>query len=214
MKTKLFLFVIFIAFAVQGFAQYDKKALDVLNAMSAKYKSIPSFKANFTYTLSNSQEQLNENFEGDITIKGDKYRLKMGGQEVINNGKTVWTYLVDENEVNIDNYNPQDGDITPTSILNAYKKGYKYIFLEEKTENGVVYEVVDLVPEDKNAQFFKVRLQIAKKDKTLKNWTIFDKNGTKYTYSIKEFNPNVNVEDSYFTFDKSKYKGVEVIDLR
>jgi outer membrane lipoprotein carrier protein len=214
MKRNLFFIVLFFAFAGNGFAQYDSKALDILNAMSAKYKSIPSFKAKFTYTLNNVQEGLNEDFEGDITIKGDKYRLKMGGQEIINNGKTVWTYLPEENEVNIDNYDPKSGDITPTSIWNAYKKGYKYMFLEEKNEGGVVYEIVDLVPEDKNMQFFKIRLQIAKKERTLKNWTIFDKNGTKYIYSIKEFNPNIAVEDNFFTFDKSKYKGVEVIDLR
>lgn len=213
MKRNLF-FLVALFMVHLCYAQYDQKALDVLNAMSAKYKSIPAFKAKFTYTLSNDQEQLNEEFEGDITIKGDKYRLKIGEQEIINNGKTVWTYLADENEVNIDNYNPKDGDITPTSVLNIYKKGYKYLYLEEKVEGGIAYDIVDLVPEDKNTQFFKVRLQIAKKDKTLKNWTIFDKNGTKYIYSIKEFDANAKVDDSYFTFDTKKYKDVEVVDLR
>jgi outer membrane lipoprotein carrier protein len=214
MKRTLTFLTLFLCCFHIVLAQYDPKALEVLDAMSAKYKSIPAFHAKFTYSLNNPEEKLKEDFEGDITIKGDKFRLKLGGQEIFNNGKTVWTYHQEVNEVNIDNYDPEEGDMSPTKIYSAYKQGYKYMYLEEKVENGQVYDIIDLVPEDKNMQFYKVRMKISRKDKTLKNWTIFDKNGNRYLYTIKEFNPNPGVNDAYFTFDKSKYKGVEVVDLR
>jgi outer membrane lipoprotein carrier protein len=43
---------------------------------------------------------------------------------------------------------------------------------------------------------------------------MFDKGGNRYKYTIAKFNPNVKVDDSFFTFDPKKYPGVEVIDLR
>ena len=43
---------------------------------------------------------------------------------------------------------------------------------------------------------------------------MFRNNGNRYTYTIKQFNPNPAVDANYFAFDKSQYKGVKVIDLR
>ena len=46
------------------------------------------------------------------------------------------------------------------------------------------------------------------------NALIFDKNGNRYTYTIKTFIPNVKVPESTFTFDAKLYPGVELVDLR
>ena len=44
---------------------------------------------------------------------------------------------------------------------------------------------------------------------------MFNKNnGNRYTYTIKNFSPNVPLDANTFNFDKAKYKGVKVIDLR
>lgn len=212
---KLILAVVLLTFAKVTFAQYDPKALEILDAMSKKYKSIPAFEANISYTLTNETEKINEEFKGKITVKGDKYKLVLPEQEVINNGATLWTYLPEAKEVNIDNYDPNsENDLNPSKFYEMYKKGFKYLYLEEKTEGGVLCEVVDLVPEKKDAQYFKVRMNIAKKDKSIQSWTMFDKGGNKYRYTITKFTPNPAVADATFTFDPKKYPGVEVIDLR
>lgn len=195
-------------------AQYDQKALDILDAMSAKYKKIPSYSAQFSSSLINETDGINEKFTGKIVVKGEKYRLEMEEQVVINNGKTVWTYLPDINEVNIDNYYPEEGEIAPSKIYDAYKNGYKYILIGNETIESVSHSVIDLVPNDKDAQFFKIKLYISDKDYSLKNWTMFDRSGSKYRYSIKDFDAKNTLNDSMFSFDTAKYPGVEVIDLR
>ena len=203
-----------IAFQSTVYAQYDPKAKEILDAMSQAFQQIGAFASDFSYSMEYSDLSFSEDFEGEIAVKGDKYRLKMGGQEIINDGSTVWTYLEEVNEVNIDDYDPDEGDISPTQIYNAYKRGFKYVYLEDETINGETYRVVDLVPENNDNQFFKIQLHIAESDKTLKKWRIFDKNGTRYTYEIDNFNPQASVTDELFTFDTSKYQGVEVVDLR
>lgn len=195
-------------------AQYDPKALEILEAMSDKYKNLTSFAANLTSSLTNETDGIDEKFTGKITVKGDKFKLEIEDQEIINNGTTVWTYLPSAKEVNIDNVDPDTDEMNPSRFYIMYKKGYKYLYLEDQTDGGVLCEVVDLVPEKKDAQYFKIRMNINKKDKSIQSWTMFDKSGNRYKYSISKFQPNVKVDDSFFIFDPKKYPGVEVIDLR
>lgn len=211
-KAFLAAFLISLSTIVQ--AQYDPKALEILDAMSKKYKAIPSFEANFSYTITNETEKINEGFKGRMMVKGDKYRLILPEQEVINDGTTQWTYLPEAKEVNIDNFDPSSDDINPSKFYEIYKKGFKYLYLEDKTEGGVLCEVVDLVPEKRDAQYFKVRMNIVKKDKSIHSWTMFDKAGNLYKYTITKFNVAAKVDDTTFTFDAKKYPGVEIVDLR
>jgi outer membrane lipoprotein carrier protein len=213
MKKSILALVLLVLTKV-AMAQYDPKALEILDAMSKKYRAIPSYEANFSCILTNDVEKINEEFKGKVTVKGNKFRMVIPEQEVINNGTTTWTYLPEAKEVNIDNYDPNSNDVNPSKIYEIYKKNCKYIYLEDKNEGGVMCEIVDLVPEKKDAQYFKIRMSINKKDKSIQSWTMFDKGGNKYKYSITKFVQNVNVDDNFFTFDPKKYPGVEVIDLR
>lgn len=203
----------FIFIGGLALAQYDPKALETLDAMSKRYQAIPAFEANISYTLTNEVEKINEEFKGKITVKGNKFRLVLPEQEVINNGVLVWTYLPEAKEVNVDKADNESDDINPSRIYDIYKKGFKYLYLADKTEGGTVYEEIDLVPENKNAQYFKIKMMINKKDKSIQSWTMFDKSGNRYKYTITKFTPGVKVDDSFFTFDPKKYPGVEVIEL-
>ncbi len=211
---KLVLIFIGIIVAQVAFAQYDPKALEILEAMSKRYKAITSFEANLTSTLINESAGVKDEFKGKVTVKGDKYRLELEEQQVYNNGTTVWTYLPANKEVNVDNFDPKSDDLNPSKIFEMYKKGFKYLLAGEKTEAGVACDEIDLVPEKKDAQYFKVKMMISKKDKSVQSWTMFDRGGNRYKYIITKFTPNVKAEDAYFTFDPKKFPGVEVIDLR
>lgn len=212
---KKFVFGVILMFiGTAAYSQYDPKALEILEAMSKKYKAISSFEATLTSSLTNESEGVKEEFKGKIVVKGEKFRLSLDDQEIINNGTTVWTYLPSAKEVNIDNFDPSSDEINPIKIFDIYKKGFKYLYLADKTEGGVVMEEVDLVPEKKDAQYFKIKMMIVKKDKSIQSWTMFDKSGNRYKYTITRFTPNIKVEDSHFTFDPKKYPGVEIIDLR
>ncbi len=206
--------LVFAILSIAAWAQYDPKALETLDAMSKKYKSIEAFEANIVCTMTNEIDKVNEEFKGKITVKGDKFRLVLPEQEVINNGATQWTYLPEAKEVNIDNYDPNSDDVNPTKILDMYKKGYKYLYIADKTEGGVVCEEIDLVPEKKDAQYFKIKMMINKKDKSIQSWTMFNRAGDRYKYTITKFNPGAKVDDSFFVFDTKKFPDVAVNDLR
>lgn len=215
MKRITMMLMVLMSAGIAVQAQYDQKAKTILDAMSERYKNMPSYVAKFSTALVNETEGLNEVFEGEITVSGDRYMLKTEEREIINDGTTVWTYLPDFNEVNVEDYLPDEDEITPSSIFDEYKNGYKYIWMENTKEQGMDSDVIDLIPDDAvNAQFFKIKMVISSKDRTLLKWTMYEKQGNKYIYTISDFDDTVVVSDAMFKFDKSKYPGVEIVDLR
>lgn len=149
MKTSVILTLILLFTGLNAFSQYDQKAFEILEAMSKRYKAITSFEAAISYTLTNDVDKVNEEFKGKILVKGDKFRLVLPEQEVINNGAATWTYIPDAKEVTIDNFDPSSDDVNPSKIYEIYKKGFKYLLLGQETEAGVKVDVIDLVPEKK-----------------------------------------------------------------
>ena len=214
MKKLGLLFSLMLLLHTTMWAQRDPKALEVLDAMSEKYQNIDAFSAKLVYKLENPSERLNETFRGEILVMGDMYRLKIGEQEIINNGTTIWTYLREVNEVNVDNYYPEDDPMAPARIYTIYREGYKYAYVEQKKQKGSLVEVIDLEPENKDEPFYKIRLTISKDDNTLLNYKVFDKNGNRYLWSVSDFDPNLKLTASHFEFNARDYKDVEIIDLR
>ena len=210
MKNKILFLTICLSISVFGAYSQDSKAGAIIDAMQKKYKSMKTFGASFTYGTDGSAQTI----QGNITVKGTKYRLKTGGQEIYNNGKEVSTYIKETNEVNISDYEPSESDLNPAKVYTFNKKGFRYVFVQEVKEGGESYEVIEMSPEKKGTQISKVKIKLNKKDKSVKSWVVTDKNGKRQTFKVNKFTPNVAVDDTYFVFDKAKFPGVEVNDLR
>lgn len=214
---KLGLLIAAVCFLGFTYAQVDQKAKGILDKMSDKYQNIPVYKTNFVYRLTNKVEEIDEQFSGEIMVKGEKYVLIMSDQEIYNDGETIWTFLKDANEVNVDYYMPDEGDLSPNNIYSAYKKGYRYKWNENKKVGSRTLEVVELQPEnpkDPDKIFFKIILNIDNSDNTIHSWEMYDRAGNIFSYTISGFNPNFEAGDDFFEFDESKYPDVEVVDLR
>ncbi|MGL1888848.1 MAG: outer membrane lipoprotein carrier protein LolA [Reichenbachiella sp.] len=198
--------------ACQAFAQKDPKAKAVLDAMSNKYQSTPSFVAEFKYTMENPEEGINEGFEATVAVKGELYKLYMEGQQIMFDGTNVWTYLKDDKEVTVAPYEGEEDEISLSNIFDIYEEGFKYLYLESK-DNGKT-DIVDLVPEDLNKSYFKIRMEIKASDNSLQSFKIFDKSGSRYVYTIVSFKEDNSIKTEDFTFDVKANPDVEVIDFR
>ncbi len=193
-----------------GYAQQDTKSRQVLEAMSNKYKTLPSYKVSFSYHYGTASPA-----KGELGVKGEKYFLKLSDQEIYNNGKSVATLLKDSKEVTIqENTDEHTNGLNPASIFSSYQKGYKSNYIRSKTEDGVLCDIIALTPTEKNSLVSKVELSIAQKDYSLKTWKITEKNGAVSQYKVEKIDTALQLTDSAFTFDPKKYPGVEVVDLR
>ena len=198
------------SFLENSFSQEnDKKAIEILNKMSDLYKSMNSFSSKFQYSMINLDENIEDSFEGKIIIKDEKYFLKIEGQEIINDGKTVWTYIPELNEVNISTFEPDDQEISLNNVFDLYKNGFEQNYLDENNQ----HYIVELYPEDESKSYYKILILIKKVNFSMFNFSVFDKSNTKYVYQINEFKEE-KIDDNFFVFDSSKYPDIEIIDFR
>ena len=193
----------------------DPDAKKILDAVSAKFKTFKSPQANFTYVVENAQGKAMSTKRGTVYMRGNKYYVKMDGLEIFSDGKTSWNYEKGANEVTVDNVNKSAGAMTPQRLFtNFYDKDFLYKLNGEKKVAGKVVQEIELTPTDKSKPFHKVYVLVDKSTKLISSAKFLEKSGNRYSYTITGLKPNTTVPDTYFVFNKSKYPGVEVIDLR
>ena len=191
----------------------DLKAIALLDEVSAKTKSFKSIRAEFSYTMENKAAKINEVKTGTLTLSGDKYRLKAAGQEVFCDGKMIWTYLKESNEVQINDLDNKDEALTPSKLLSSYNANYKSRILKDHSATDPNEVTLELIP-NVIKNFNKAVLIVDKNKKQVKSFILFDKSGNVFTYKITKYQTDMPVTAADFTFDKSKFPGVEVIDMR
>lgn len=192
----------------------DKVAESILKDLSEKTSSYTSISAKFIYEMDNADAKIHEEQLGTLMVMGNSYKVNIAGQQVVCDGKTIWTYLPDASEVQINSVDETDESaFTPTKLLSSYTEDYKAKNVKEVTfKNRTVY-AIELEPlKDKN--YKSVELKIDKEKLNITQLTIHDKSKNVFKYTVNDFQSNIPLKPSDFTFDPSKYPGVEVIDMR
>ena len=217
MKNFLSLFIAFALFATTAVhAQDDPKSRAVVDQLIAKSKSWTSFEVDFASVLVNTAGKLNVKQEGNVRVKGKLFNLALTDNTVINDGKAIWTYSKKSNEVTISDPADMDKELDPTKLFTIYEQGFKSQFVEEKkAADGTMEQVIKLFPlEPGKKPYHTVIMTIDKAKVQPKVVKVLYKDGNEVTYTLKKFTPNVDLYESVFVFDKSKYPGVEVNDVR
>ena len=137
---------------------------------------------------------------GTIAIKGNKFNARTSQMTVWYNGKTQWTYMKKNNEVNVSTpTQAQQQMMNPYSFINIYKTGYKM----SATTSGANDEV-HLVAQNKNTINLKTGVPSKVKMKHKGKWS---------TITVSNFSPK-SLSNAIFTFNSKDYPTAEVIDLR
>lgn len=202
----LFYFIYLISFS--SYSQEDKKAVDLLDMMSEKYKKMEGFTSSFTYIMNNLSENIADSFQGKISVKEEMYVLFIEGQKIINDSKTVWTYLEDLNEVTISEFDPEEQELSLNNIFEIYKSGFSFKFLGEEKN----IRLVEIYPDDQEKSYFKILFKIDS-DGLLSSFSVFDKSNSTFIYMINDFKEE-SLENNLFTFIPENYPEIEVIDFR
>lgn len=214
MKTFLFLFAAVLGLSAS--AQDDPKSKAIVDKLIAKNKTYTSFDADFSSRLVNTASKLDVKQDGNIKVKGRKFRLTLADNTVINDGTALWTYSKKSNEVSISDPKEMDETLDPANLFNVYEKGFKSQFVGEKPDAaGVVLQTIKLFPlEPAKKAYHTVVLVVDKSKLEPKSVEMHYKDGNVVTYILKKFTPNAEFVDALFAFDKSKFPGVEVNDMR
>lgn len=183
-------------------ATYAQTAKSVLDKAAATVTVKEGVKANFKMTVSNGTTS------GTLLLKGRKFHATTPVATIWFDGKTQWTYLKNNDEVNVSN--PTEAQlqaINPYNFINLYKKGYNATL----NKSGKDY-IVHLTATDKSKKIQELFVSVNKTNyhptqvKLLqgKKWTVFDISDLK----------RQNIPDSLFQFNSKDFPNAEIIDLR
>ena len=183
-------------------ATYGQTAKSVLDKAAATVSAKEGIKANFRMSGTHG------NTKGSIAVKGTKFYATTPQATVWFDGKTQWTYMKNNDEVNV--ANPTESQlqaINPYNFINLYKKGYNYTL--NKSGNDYVVHLTASSPQTKIKEMF---ISVDKKSyhptqiKMLQGnkWTIF------YITDLRK----EALPDSQFRFNAKDFPTAEVIDLR
>ncbi|HEY0040206.1 MAG TPA: outer membrane lipoprotein carrier protein LolA [Flavisolibacter sp.] len=222
---RLFTLLSFASFALMASAQKapapsnptksDPEAKKLLDAVSAKFKTYTSPQATFTYKVENAQGKALSTKKGTVSMKGAKFRVSMDGMEIFSDGKTVWNYDKSANEVTVNNVNENGAGMSPQKIFtNFYDKDFYYKLNGTKKEAGKTLSEIELTPIDKTRPYHKVYVLVDKATNSIYNAKFLEKSGGRYSYTINNLKGASSIADTEFAFNKAKYPGVEVVDLR
>ena len=198
MKRLCFL-ITTVLFCTATFAQTAKSVLDKA-AANITVKS--GVQANFKMSGSMGTTS------GTIAVKGKKFHATTPQAIVWFDGKTQWTYMKSNDEVNVTT--PTEAQlqaINPYNFINLYKNGYSYTL-------------------NKSGKDYVVHLTALSKDKTIREMFISVNKtsyiptqvkllqGTKWTiFDITDLKKQ-NISDTQFRFNAKDFPQAEVIDLR
>lgn len=196
----------------------DPKAKAVLEEIRNRFLSYKSLGADFTLDITLADEPT-ETQKGSLAQAGDKYRVELGSQSVISDGKAIWLIMAYNKEVQINDM--PEGDemggaiLSPEAMLNFYDKGdFVYYLTNEYKDGSRTVQQIEFKPTDRNADYSKLRMNVNKATKDIISVEAFAKDGSRYKLSIDKLYPNKSFAAGHFAFDKSKYPGYYIEDLR
>lgn len=196
---KLRITIVMLLMAVASYGQTAKEVLD-------KAAAIVSNKSGATANFVLKGGQMND--KGTIAIKGRMFHATTPDAIIWFDGKTQWTYIKNNDEVNV--VTPKASDLqlyNPSTFIYMYKNGYNYTMKKDKGS----YEI-HLIGSGKKDTLREMYITIDQKTFIPSKIRIRHNKGWN-TIEVSNFK-KANLSDGTFRFNAKDFPQAEVIDLR
>jgi outer membrane lipoprotein carrier protein len=177
------------------------------DALIKMFSNINSISADFKQTVYNQNGSSLSVSTGSMLIaRPDKFRWNMTSpmtQLSVGDGKKVWTYQPDLEQVSVNPMTAQIGQ-TPLAILSGSVSALTQYFTIQATSN----QTFKLMAKDTNAPFSEVDLKF--NGNTISSMTLFDSLDQKTVLSFSNVKNNLIIPANQFTFVVPQ--GVDVVN--
>ena len=174
-------------------AQQDTKAKNILDKTVEKYNQSKGISVIFGGSQS-----------GKLLLKGEKFQLTTQDVTTWFDGQTQWSYLKQNEEVNISTPTPEElRAINPYAWLSLYKQGFNYRYSGVKTREGKQGHEIVLTPQTKQ-DIQSITLLIGSDYEPI-YIGILPTEGQMQEFIVHNYRTQLNLNDNAFRFDKSKY---------
>lgn len=192
----------------------DPLAKKLLDKVQNVYEQASTLDIHFSY------EQTNADIagiakKGQLTSKGEKFRLLLDELEIYSDGQTQYTYLKKNREIQITTPDAKENKYHPKNISSLHTSGSHNFRISKKVkEGGVQMIIVDFQTKDKTDPVASILLHIAEKTNQIHKVQWLERNGDKTIVRFSKSQFNKELEDSVFSPDLQSMKGIHIEDLR
>ncbi|MBT3442561.1 MAG: outer membrane lipoprotein carrier protein LolA [Flavobacteriaceae bacterium] len=212
MKNILFLIALLIFNIV--LSQNDSKAENLLNKVSEKIDNAKSYQIDFTYTLENTLDGINQDLKGTIIIENDNYLLNFMGINQICDSEYIYTIVEENEEVLISSIGNEDQQtIKPSQLLKFYRNGYLLLWDKIEISYEERIQFLKLIPIDSYSETSYLLLGINVSENNISKLIEIGKNKTKTILKVDSIIYNPEIKDNIFVFNKNEYKNYYIENL-
>jgi len=148
---------------------------------------------------------------GTAKIKDQRFRVEMDGMIFLNDGKKAYIVYPDEEEINVFKSDEGSVNLTPSSILAAYEKGYSYAMAGKETVKGKSIQYVRLKPKA-SAEIKEIMIGIDVAKQQLYSFMQMGQDGVNTTFTVTSYVTNQTVSDDLFSINSAQFKGFDLIE--
>ena len=211
LNIALTVFTILAAFAAIP-AQTKAQEPAVMSLLRKNYSGAGAVTAAFDLSIYWSVREREEKKSGELLIApGDKFKVSLGREIYVCDGKTYWLYSEKNSQVVIHNFSDIDASTLPSRFLSSFLSGR--VFTQKRSEGGTA-ELVWSGGAGSAADdgYTAITAVVEEKSGTIKTLKLTDENGNVHTYTFKKTAFDKPPKSDVFRF--SAPKGVEVVDMR
>lgn len=173
---------------------------DLLKNIEEKYASWQDLQMNYKKEVKSELFTESETIAGRIFLKQpNKYRLESPEEIIVSDGRVVWTYLKDTEQVTKQNSNPGQG-FSFLSFLKDMRSRFDSESGESERVEGVNCRKIFLVPEQKGTDFEKLTLWVESKTFLVRKMELQDLRQSRTTFWFAKIRINRKLKDEMFEF--------------
>jgi outer membrane lipoprotein carrier protein len=199
----------------------DPKTKAFLDKVKKQYEGYSTLEMKFKVERKAAEQPKADVSTGKFAQQGDSYRVDMDNDIIFSDGKIIWHKA--GNVVQITNAGGKSSNeffLSPKELIKKIfeKNEYAYGITGERAEGwSTKATIITLKPisaRRNGSEFTKIEIAIDQKTNHIVSVLAFDRYQNKSKFTLEQPSTNQKQDASKFVFDKSKYPGVKVEDLR
>lgn len=187
----------------------------ILNQMENAFRKEGGIRAGFTLRVTEQGAARGES-TGTLSLKGDRFVLETPDNSLWFDGKTLWNYLPDAEEVTVSHPAQEElQSIHPYLLLKSIRKGYKAELGTRTSFNGHTVHEVSLSSANENPDgIMTITVYVEQATAHPLYIEVLQNNGMATRLTVTRYQAHQDFPDSMFVFNPAKYPDAEIIDLR
>ncbi len=177
----------------------------VMKCCAAKFRSTPSVVIDFSLAHSAGSDN------GKMTMSKDMFSIITPQLSTWFDGKTQWTYIADNNEVNITEPTGEElMDSNPFELINSFESAFDCKLMSSTASSDVVL----MTPRDHRSSISSAKVTISKSTGWPTAITVVFGDKRYTSIAINKVTPGAALTSSTFQYKKALHPDAEIIDLR